>query len=307
MSLGQQCPPHTGVHVYVPTHLQSFNAQRAATEWKKRPLMNQHQLLNNTALCRSVWESFFKDQSLMQMKKIYKNKDREPVFSRTMKRLKNTHSLGKWRPVCFSSPPTAVWKTKPKTWGILSKEERGGGSPVDWQLIVAAHAHAHTISVHTCRTASLSPVSDLQDSRWWGSSHHLPLPSPPLSSLKGHYRSHSVCTPLGKACTVSFTLRATAKGRWRRKGGGGQKLRMTDRAHVIIFIIFTQKIISEYCFQKFWKTKFLSSFSFLTWTNLHVRLHVVEEEVNGGPSKWWEPALSIRQPRQPIVIWFNTG
>ncbi len=173
---------------------------------KKRPLMNQHRLLDNTALYRSVWGSvFLKNQVSAVDETIYKNKDREPVLSWTVKCLKNTQKLGKWRPVCFSSPPTAVWKTKPKTWGILSEEERGGGSPFDWQLIVVARTHTYTHTHNKCTHMqnSIRLVCER--------SPRLPivtlavtiLPSCLSLFLKGHYRSHSVCTPLGKACTVS--------------------------------------------------------------------------------------------------------
>lgn len=69
---------------------------------------------------------------------------------------------------CLSSP-IADWKSEPKTWGILSDEERGWGSPDDWQLIVAACVHtlANTHNEHTHMqsiTASFLSANDLQDS-----------------------------------------------------------------------------------------------------------------------------------------------
>lgn len=48
---------------------------------KKRPLTNQHRLLNITALYRSVWESLKRKLVSDADETIYKNNDREPVFS----------------------------------------------------------------------------------------------------------------------------------------------------------------------------------------------------------------------------------
>lgn len=46
MSLGQQCPPHTGVHVCAYTH-QQIQCPASSHRVKKQLLINQHELLNN--------------------------------------------------------------------------------------------------------------------------------------------------------------------------------------------------------------------------------------------------------------------